>query len=78
MERAARKLPRADARLGVLRRAGPIHQSGRFVFQVFGADPRETAAALERITDTGNVPEALRLAHLIGGALAYGESGRRA
>lgn len=78
MERAARRLSRPDARLAVLRRAGPIHQHGRFVFQVFGADPRETAAALERSTDTGNVPEALRLAHLIGGALTYGESGRRA
>jgi hypothetical protein len=78
MERATRKLPRPEVRLAVLRRAGPIHQSARFVFQVFGADPAETAAALERLTDTGNVPEALRLAHLIGGALAYGESGRRA
>lgn len=78
MERAARRLPRAEARLAVLRRAGPIHVAGPFVYQVCGADPRETAAALERVTDTGHVPEALRLAHLVGGALAYGESGRRA
>jgi endonuclease V-like protein UPF0215 family len=78
MERAARRLPRAQARLALLRRAGPIHVSGPFVYQVFGADPRETATALRRLTDTGHVPEALRLAHLIGGALAYGQSGRRA
>jgi endonuclease V-like protein UPF0215 family len=78
MERAARRLPRAEARLAVLRRAGPIHVSGPFVYQVQGADPRETAEALSRLTDTGHVPEALRLAHLIGGALAHGESGRRA
>lgn len=78
MERAARRLPRPAARLALLRRAGPIHVSGPFVYQVCGADPREAAAALERLTDTGNVPEALRLAHLIGGALAYGQSGRRA
>ena len=78
MERAARRLPRPGARLALLRRAGPIHVSGPFVYQVYGADPRETAAALERLTDTGNVPEALRLAHLIGGAFAYGQSGRRA
>jgi endonuclease V-like protein UPF0215 family len=78
MERAARRLPRPRARVAVLRRAGPIHVSGRFVYQVFGADPAETAEALERLTDTGNVPEALRLAHLIGGALAYGQSGKRA
>jgi len=78
MERAARRLPRAPARLAVLRRAGPIHVSGPFVYQVHGADPREIAAAHRRLTDTGNVPEALRLAHLIGGAFAYGQSGKRA
>ncbi len=78
MERAARRLPRAAARLAVLRRAGPIHVSGPFVYQVHGAEPRDTADALSRLTDTGHVPEALRLAHLIGGALAHGESGRRA
>ena len=78
MERAARRLPRAPARLAILRRAGPIHVSGPFVYQVHGADPRDVAAALRRLTDTGHVPEALRLAHLIGGALAYGQSGRRA
>lgn len=78
MERAARRLPRPQARLALLHRAGPIHVSGPFVYQVHGADPREIAIALQRLTDTGNVPEALRLAHLIGGALAYGQSGRRA
>jgi uncharacterized protein len=78
MERAARRLPRPQARLAVLRRAGPIQVCGPFVYQVCGADPREAGAALHRLTDTGNVPEALRLAHLIGGAIAYGQSGRRA
>ncbi|MGZ6143762.1 MAG: endonuclease dU [Myxococcales bacterium] len=71
-------MPRPEARLAVLRRAGPIHVGGHFVYQVHGAEPRETAAALARLTDTGHVPEALRLAHLVGGALAYGENGRRA
>ena len=78
MERAARLLPRPEVRLRVLRRAGPIHVSGPFVFQVHGAEAREIAPALARLTDRGHVPEALRLAHLIGGALAYGESGKRA
>ncbi|HUJ24927.1 MAG TPA: DUF99 family protein [Myxococcales bacterium] len=78
MERAAARLPSPHRRLSVLRRAGPIHVSGPFVYQVYGAEPRETAVALARLTDTGHVPEALRLAHLVGGALAYGQSGRRA
>lgn len=78
MERAALRLANPERRLRVLRRAGVIHVVKPFVYQVCGADPVETAHALGRLTDTGNVPEALRLAHLVGGALAYGESGRRA
>ncbi|MGA9522477.1 MAG: DUF99 family protein [Myxococcaceae bacterium] len=48
------------------------------MFQVQGGDPDEIAQALRRITDTGHVPEALRLAHLIGSAIVTGESSHRA
>ncbi|OAD24097.1 hypothetical protein THIOM_000050 [Candidatus Thiomargarita nelsonii] len=33
---------------------------------------------LQRLTLTGHVPEALRIAHLIGSAVMTGESGKRA
>ncbi|QRN94464.1 hypothetical protein JRI60_35800 [Archangium violaceum] len=36
------------------------------------------ARALGRLTDKGQVPEALRLAHLIGSAMVRGERSRRA
>ncbi len=78
VERALRRLPRPERRLELLRRAGPIHVHGRFTFQVRGGDPRAIGAALHRLTDRGNVPEALRLAHLVGSAVVRGESGRRA
>jgi endonuclease V-like protein UPF0215 family len=78
IDRALRRLPRPEKRSRLLDRAGPIHRQGSFVFQVQGAGPGVIAAALKRITDTGNVPEALRLAHLIGSAIVTGESGRRA
>ncbi len=78
VERAIGRLPRAARRLDVLRRAGPIHRVGSFVFQVRGADPAETARALARLTDRGAVPEPLRLAHLVAGAVRTGESGNRA
>lgn len=78
MERAIRRLPGAERRLALLRRAGPLHRHGPFVFQVRGADPADTGPALERLTDRGAVPEALRLAHLVGSAVVRGESGRRA
>lgn len=78
VERALRRLPQPERRLAVLRRAGPIHARPPFAFQVRGASPDEAAGALRRLTDRGNVPEPLRLAHLVGAALARGESGRRA
>jgi endonuclease V-like protein UPF0215 family len=78
MERAIRRLPRPERRLALLRAAGPIHAVPPFYFQVQGAEPAQTAEALVRLTDTGNVPEALRLAHLIGSAVVTGESGRTA
>jgi endonuclease V-like protein UPF0215 family len=78
VEAALRHLPRPAARLERLQRAGPIHRLGGFVFQVQGATPEEAADALARLTDRGKVPEALRLAHLIGAAVRTGESGRRA
>jgi len=78
MERAIRRLPRPERRLERMRRAGPIHQRGPFVFQAVGLEPDATHEALVRLTDTGHVPEALRLAHLIGSAVRDGQSRGRA
>jgi endonuclease V-like protein UPF0215 family len=55
-----------------------VHERPPFVFQVRGAEPDEAAFALRKLTDRGNVPEALRLAHLVGSAVMTGESGKRA
>ena len=78
VERAIRRLPRAARRLELVRRAGPVHQRAPFWFQVAGGDPAAVGEALHRLTDRGHVPEALRLAHLVGAAVEGGESGRRA
>ncbi len=78
MELAVRKLPQFRRRLGLIEKAGPVHRYGPFYFQVQGAPADEVGEALDRLTDTGNVPEALRLAHMIGGAIVTGQSGRRA
>ncbi|OFX21345.1 MAG: hypothetical protein A2V77_07680 [Anaeromyxobacter sp. RBG_16_69_14] len=78
VERALRRLPHAERRLSLIRRAGPVHVRPPFAFQVKGAEPDQVATALARLTDRGNVPEPLRLAHLVGAAVVRGESGRRA
>ena len=61
-----------------LNAAGPVHELGGFVFQTVGAEPAVVADVLEVLTDKGKVPEALRLAHLIGTAVMTGQSGNRA
>jgi endonuclease V-like protein UPF0215 family len=78
VERAIRRLPRAERRLELIRRAGPVHRHGPFTFQVRGAEPDAIGRALARLTDRGAVPEPLRLAHLVAGAVRGGESGNRA
>jgi len=78
VRRALTRLPDAETRLSRLSRAGPIHQEGSFIFQVIGEAPAAVGRALAQVTDRGQVPEPLRLAHLINGAVMTGESGRRA
>jgi uncharacterized protein len=58
--------------------AGEIYHIPPFYFQVRGAPAEVVGKVLHRITDCGYVPEALRLAHLIGAAFIKGESGRQA
>jgi len=48
------------------------------VFQVVGEEPGVVAQALDTLVYQGNVPEALRMAHLIGSAIKTGESSNRA
>jgi endonuclease V-like protein UPF0215 family len=78
IEQALRRLTDTEKRLQILRRAGQIHAYPPFFFQVCGEEPVVIAQALERLTDCGKVPEALRLAHLIGAAVITGESGSQA
>ena len=78
IEKAIHRLPQPKRRLKLLQRAGEIHSFGPFFFQVCGESPEVIAEVLQRLTDCGNVPEALRLAHLIGAAVMKGESGSSA
>lgn len=76
--RAMAHLPRPVARRRRLERAGPVHEREGFVFQIRGASPAAGGRVLARLTERGHVPEPLRLAHLVAGALVHGESGGRA
>lgn len=78
MEYVIRQLPDPQRRWAILQQAGTIHPHPPFYFQVEGADPAVIAPVLERLTDRGHVPEALRIAHLVTAAVVKGESGRQA
>ena len=78
MRSAIALLPDAARRLELLAKAGEIYHYHPFYFQVAGMSAELTAQILTRLTDVGNVPEALRLAHLITSAVIKGESGNRA
>ncbi len=78
IQRALARFDDAERRLGLIERAGVIHETAPFVFQVAGAEPAVVARALAAVTDRGHVPEALRIAHLIGSAVKTGQSSNRA
>jgi uncharacterized protein len=75
---AMNRLPNFPQRQNLLKLAGTIYEYPPFVFQVHGEEPDTIAAVLQRLTDRGKVPEALRLAHLITSAVIQGESGSSA
>jgi endonuclease V-like protein UPF0215 family len=78
MTRALGQRTQPSRRLRLLQRAGPLYEHPPWVFQVAGEEPAVIARALARVTDTGHVPECLRLAHLVAAAVRLGESNRRA
>jgi hypothetical protein len=78
IQQAMQRLPEPEKRYGIMQQAGTVHEFPPFYFQVCGAAPDVTAQVLDRLSDRGYVPEALRLAHLIGAAVVTGESGRQA
>ena len=78
MKRAISLLPHPEQRLQLLAKAGEIYIYPPFYFQVCGLSAELTVRILRRLTDKGNVPEALRLSHLIASAIINGESSNRA
>ncbi|MBE9047366.1 DUF99 family protein [Pleurocapsales cyanobacterium LEGE 10410] len=78
MKQAMSRLPNYQQRLARLQKAGKIYAYSPFFFQVCGERPQIIAQALIQLTDRGKVPEALRLAHLVGAAIINGESSSQA
>lgn len=58
----------------VLERLGEMEQINGVFVQRVGISPDQAAAVLDQFAVHGNIPEPLRTAHLIAGALVYGQS----
>lgn len=77
--RALRENVRGGARKwALIEKAGPMEPLGEVWVQRAGLDLAEAAALLAATTLHGNLPEPLRLAHIIAGGVTDGESRGRA
>lgn len=88
----SRKLPAMDAirdvlqtkvhggqeKWAVIERLGPMESVGRVYVQRVGLTLEQAAEVVKRFTVEGSLPEPLRVAHLIAGAVAEGQSRGRA
>jgi len=74
----ASKFPDKDAREKIIENAGKIHAlkigKNTTYFQCAGISPEDAEKLLRKSTVRATVPEAVRIAHLVAGALVDGES----
>ncbi len=63
-------------RLKLIEKAGPIHKARKVFFQAAGGDGKTIKTVLSKTTKHGNLPEPLRLAHLVASGVSRGESTR--
>lgn len=72
------RTPGGERKWELVERAGPLDKIGAMWVQRIGLERRDAEAMLKATTLHGNLPEPLRLAHLIAGGVTTGESRGRA
>jgi uncharacterized protein len=78
IERALTRLPGGKRKWKLIERLGPMEPVRSVFVQRVGIDLADTKALLKVTTLHGNLPEPLRLAHLIAGGVTTGKSRGRA
>lgn len=63
-------------RMRLIRKAGEIYKGKKVFFQVAGSDEKTIKTILTKTTKWSNLPEPLRIAHLIASGVSRGESSR--
>lgn len=77
MHAALRKLGKGD-KIGLLEKAGEIHKAEEIYFQVTGMTVEKAREMLKMTSTRAQIPEPVRVAHLIGAGIGKGESTGRA
>jgi hypothetical protein len=78
VERALDHFPDKKKRLGMIRKAGEIHSYKKLYFQNAGLTESEAEELIDKTVKIGNLPEPVRIAHLIASGVTHGESTKRA
>ena len=68
------RLPGGDRKWELIERLGPMEAQGGVWVQRVGITALQSASVIERFAMHSRIPEPLRVAHLIAGALASGQS----
>ena len=73
---ALKKVPSFKKRLSMVREAGPFYEYKNFFFQLYGCSEKEARKVFGKTILHSNMPEPVRLAHLIASGVSIGESTR--
>lgn len=71
---ALEKLPNPKKRWKLIEKAGEIYSNGKIFFQIAGIEKEKAEKIIKATTIRGNIPEALRVAHIIASGLIKGQS----
>lgn len=74
---ALRKLGKGD-KIALLKKAGEIHEAGDIYFQAAGMAVEKAREIIKMTSTRAQIPEPVRVAHLIGAGIGKGESTGRA
>ncbi len=82
IERALNKVPNGKEKFRRIRAAGRLYSiprnRGKLYFQKTGISKKDARELIEISIKTGNIPESLRISHLVASAITLGQSRRRA
>ena len=74
IENALEKFKDSKKRLKLIEKAGEIHRFKNIFFQCHGIKPQEARKLLKKTVFFSNLPEPVRIAHIVASAVTLGES----